>query len=145
MTFRQFVSFNSLYDFYVMGILNKLFGSAEAKVEKTLPWIALSSIEQLDDIQEKSKTKTQVIFKHSTTCGISKMVINRFEAAYNLPENNLDLYYLDLHSYRAVSNEITSKFQVIHESPQLLVIKNGVTVAHASHGAMNEVDLKRFL
>ncbi|WP_250432616.1 bacillithiol system redox-active protein YtxJ [Hanstruepera flava] len=128
-----------------MGILNKLFGTSEPKETKQLPWIPLNEIQQLQHITEKSKTKTQVIFKHSTRCGISRMVMNQFVESYNLTEKELDLYYLDLLSYRNVSNEVGYKFQVMHESPQLLVIKNGVTVAHASHGAINTIDLKRFV
>lgn len=129
-----------------MGLINKLFGgSSEPKEEKVLPWIALSELGQLDTINEKSSTKTQIIFKHSTRCGISRMVMNQFVEAYNLSENEVDLYYLDLLSYKDVSNEVGYKFQVIHQSPQLLVIKNGVVVAHDSHGAINEIDLSRFV
>lgn len=128
-----------------MGLINKLFGgSSEPKEEKVLPWLPLTELSQLDIINEKSSTKTQVIFKHSTRCGISRMVMNQFVDAYDLNDNNLDLYYLDLLNYRDVSNEVGFKFQVIHQSPQLLVIKNGVVVAHDSHGAINEVDLSRF-
>jgi bacillithiol system protein YtxJ len=128
-----------------MGLLNKIFGSSEPKEEKLLPWIALSNLAQLDAILDKSKSKTQVVFKHSTRCGISRMVMNQFVEAYQLTENDLDLYYLDLLSYRDVSNEVGYKFQVLHESPQILVVKNGVVVSHASHGAINEVDLSRFI
>jgi bacillithiol system protein YtxJ len=128
-----------------MGLINKLFGgSSEPKEEKILPWIPLSELGQLDTISEKSSTKTQVIFKHSTRCGISRMVMNQFVEAYNLTESDLDLYYLDLLNYRDVSNEVGYKFQVIHQSPQLLVIKNGVVVAHDSHGAISGIDLSRF-
>ncbi|MEZ4796770.1 MAG: bacillithiol system redox-active protein YtxJ [Flavobacteriaceae bacterium] len=128
-----------------MGFINKLFGgSFEPKEEKVLPWIHLNSINQLVEIEDKSKTKTQVIFKHSTRCGISRMVLNRFIEAYNV-DANLDLYYLDLLSYRDVSNEVGYKFQVLHESPQLLIIKNGITVTHASHGAINDLNLNRFV
>jgi bacillithiol system protein YtxJ len=126
-------------------MFKKLFGgSTEPKEKKVLPWINLNSISQLNEIEEKSKTKTQVIFKHSTRCGISRMVMNQFVEAYDL-DANLDLYYLDLLSYRDVSNEVGYQFQVMHESPQLLVIKNGVTVAHASHGGINDLDLMRFV
>jgi bacillithiol system protein YtxJ len=127
-----------------MGLINKLFGgSSEPKVEKILPWIDLNSLDQLKEIEEKSKIKTQVIFKHSTRCGISRMVMNQFVDAYD-SDLNLDLYYLDLLNYRDVSNEVGYKFQVMHESPQLLVIKNGVTVAHASHSGINGIDLNGF-
>ena len=132
-----------------MSILNKLFGSSNdgttnKKEEKVLPWIPLNDLQQLQFITEKSKRKTQVIFKHSTRCGISKMVMNQFLSAYNL-DLNIDLYYLDLLSYREVSNEVGYTFQVMHQSPQILVIKNGITVAHASHGAINEIDLEKFV
>ena len=122
-------------------MFKKLFGSKEPKEEKILPWIPLNSIAQLSLIEEQSKTKTQLIFKHSTRCGISRMVMNQFVSAYDLESTNIDLYYLDLLSYREVSNEVGYKFQVMHQSPQVLVIKNGVTVAHASHGAINEMEL----
>ena len=129
-----------------MGFIDKLFGgSKEVKEEKVLPWIPLNDIQQLNHIEEKSKTKTQVIFKHSTRCGISRMVINQFVDGHNLTEKDLDLYYLDLISFRDVSNEVGYKFQVVHQSPQLLVIKNGAVVAHDSHGAINGIDLSQFV
>ena len=129
-----------------MGLLNKIFGgSNEVKEEKLLPWIPLNNLQQLDVIANKSTKKTQVIFKHSTRCGISKMVMNQFISAFSLTESDLDLYYLDLLSYRDVSIEVGYKFQVIHQSPQLIILKNGVVTAHASHGAINELDLNSFV
>ncbi|MEC3907815.1 bacillithiol system redox-active protein YtxJ [Tamlana sp. 2201CG12-4] len=129
-----------------MGLLNKIFGgSSEPKEEKVLPWIALNDLNQLEEINVKSKAKTQVIFKHSTRCGISRMVINHFIEAYNFSEDDLDLYFLDILNYRNISNEVSYKFQVIHESPQLLVISNGEVVEHASHGAINDVSLEEYI
>lgn len=125
-------------------MFKKLFGSSEPKEEKVLPWIALNSITQLDEIAEKSKGKTQLIFKHSTRCGISRMVMNQFVSAYDV-DSNADLYYLDLLNYRDVSNEVGYKFQVMHQSPQLLVMRNGVVVAHDSHGGINEMDLAGYV
>jgi len=128
-----------------MGVFGSLFGSKGNKEEKSIPWIALNSLSQLEEIEKKSIAKPQFIFKHSTTCGISRMVINMFKSSYEFTENQADLYYLDLHAFREVSNETGYRFQVMHQSPQLLVIKNGTTVAHASHGAIAEVDLQKFL
>lgn len=127
-----------------MGFFKSIFGSSEAKEEKVLPWQSLSNIDQLSEIERRSMIKTQLIFKHSTRCGISRMVMNQFVEQFDL-EDQVDLYYLDLLSYRDVSNEAGYKFQVIHQSPQLLVIKNGITVAHASHGSINDIDLKRYV
>lgn len=129
-----------------MGLLNKLFGSEkEKREEKVLPWIPLNDLKQLDYIKKKSGIKTQVIFKHSTRCGISSMVQRQFISEYNFSEKELDLYYLDILSYRQISDEVGYKFQLIHQSPQLLVIKNGTLVANASHGQINQVDLNRFV
>ena len=127
-----------------MGLLKNIFGSSSEKDENTINWIALTEADQLVTITEKSITKPQIIFKHSTRCGISRMVINQFVDNYSLSEKEADLYYLDLLSFREVSNEVGYKFQVLHQSPQLLVIKNGVVVTHANHGAIIEVELNRF-
>ncbi len=129
-----------------MGLLKKIFGGEKVeKEEKVLPWIPLNDLPQIDYIKKKSSIKTQVIFKHSTRCGISSMVQRQFINDYNFSEKDLDLYYLDILNYRQVSDEVGYKFQLIHESPQLLVIKNGELVAHASHGQINQVDLNRFV
>lgn len=129
-----------------MGLLNKIFKvKNETKEDKVLPWIPMNELPQLDYIEKKSSTKTQVVFKHSTRCGISRMVMNQFIDGYNFTEKDVDLYYLDILNHRDVSNEVGYKFQVIHESPQLLVIKNGVVAAHTSHGAINDIDLTRFV
>lgn len=125
-------------------MFKKLFGSSEPREEKVLPWIPLTSLDQLQEISEKSKGKTQLIFKHSTRCGISRMVLNQFIENYDL-ETNADLYYLDLLSYRDVSNEVGYKFNVLHQSPQLLIIKNDIVAKHASHGAINNLNYVNYV
>lgn len=125
-------------------MFKKLFGSKEPKEEKVLPWIPLTTLGQLNSISEKSKLKTQLIFKHSTRCGISRMVMSQFSELYNT-DANADLYYLDLLNYREVSNEVGYQFQVLHQSPQLLVIKNEVAVAHASHGGIIDMNLSTLI
>ncbi|MEB8345664.1 bacillithiol system redox-active protein YtxJ [Flavobacteriaceae bacterium KMM 6898] len=131
-----------------MGLLNNIFGnknSSDKKVESDLPWIALVSLSQLDEIDTNSANRVQVIFKHSTTCGISRMVMNMFKNDYNFSEDQVDLYYLDLLSFREVSSGVAQRFNVMHQSPQLLVIKNGKVVVHDSHGAINEISLEKYL
>lgn len=129
-----------------MGLFNKLFSnSVEQKEENVLPWLDLNSINQIQAIKDKSTSKTQIIFKHSTRCGISRMVMKQFVEDFGFSENQLDLYYLDLIAYREVSNAVANTFNVVHESPQLLVIKNGVVVKYESHGSINDLDLNRFI
>lgn len=94
-------------------------------------WNSLSSVEQLDEIITESFEKPIVIFKHSTRCSISDIAKSRLDRA-SKPEN-LTFYYLDLISHRDVSNAIAEKFQVYHESPQILLIHNGECVYDESH------------
>ena len=94
-------------------------------------WIPLTNEEQLLDIVEKSRTVTQVIFKHSTRCRTSSLVLNRLERSTITSE--LDFHFLDLLTYRKLSNKIAEEFDVYHESPQVLVIKNGQCVYDENH------------
>ena len=97
-------------------------------------WIPLTDLAQLDQIQQKSHTTPQVILKQSITCSISKMALARMERS-EAPDN-IEFYYLDLLNYRAISNAIAEKFNVYHESPQVLLIKNGACTFDESHGGI---------
>ena len=131
-----------------MGLFNKIFGSdndVDRKEPNKIQWIPLASISQLEDITAASVGKPQVIFKHSTTCGISRMVLNMFTSSYTLESGAIDMYFLDLLANREVSNAVAEKFQVRHQSPQMLIVKNGVVVAHDSHGSINGLQLDRYI
>jgi len=94
-------------------------------------WIPLTSESQLQEIIDLSKNTPQVIFKHSTRCSISSMALNRMEQA-NQPAN-IDFYYLDLIQYRPISQQIAEIFSVYHESPQILLIKDGNCTYSETH------------
>ncbi|WP_291965337.1 bacillithiol system redox-active protein YtxJ [Maribacter sp.] len=130
-----------------MGIFGGLFGSKSEgeSGSSNIPWIPLNTVDQLGTIKEKSSSRPQVIFKHSTTCGISRMVLNMFKSSYSLQDGQMDLYFLDLLANRDVSNAVASKFGVMHQSPQLLIIKNGVVVMHDSHGAISDINLEKYV
>ncbi|MBU3012415.1 bacillithiol system redox-active protein YtxJ [Polaribacter vadi] len=133
-----------------MGIFNNLFSGKEGKEPKKekitfLNWLPLTSLDQLEDIKKQSETESILIFKHSTRCGISSMVIKQFEKLFTEEHKNLKVYYLDLLNYRNISDEVGYQFQVMHQSPQLLVIKNGVSVHNASHYDITLIDLSRFI
>ena len=99
--------------------------------------MSLSQPSELDKIKEDSFKNPQYIFKHSTRCSISSMVMSRFESAHD----SVSVYLLDLLSYRELSNQIADEFQVRHESPQLIMIKNGVCFSHASHTEIHQLNL----
>jgi len=110
-----------------------------------VPWHVLGKMDQLDEIVEESKNKPVAIFKHSTRCGISRGVLKLLEKNYSLTDEQLKLYYLDLLQNRDISNEIANRFKVHHESPQMIVIKNGVVVHHDSHHSIEASHLEKFI
>lgn len=94
-------------------------------------WIPLTTEQQLSEIKEQSAQHPVAIFKHSTRCSISAMAKNRLEKAQE--PDNVSFYYLDLIRYRELSNKIAADFAVQHESPQILLIRNGKCVYDESH------------
>lgn len=129
-----------------MGLLKKIFKKNVAEAQQAfINWIRLTNIDQIKQIRSLSKSETVFIFKHSTRCGISKMVIKRFENMFDESMSNVKVYYLDLLNYRDISNEIAVSFEVIHQSPQLLIIKNEVSVFNASHQDITSIKLQDHL
>jgi len=116
-----------------MSLFNNFFGSTpQEETNSKINWLQLTDISQLDEIEDASNSKLVVIFKHSTRCSISRMALRQFENEFEANENVLS-YYLDLLNHRDISNEIASKFSVVHQSPQLLIISKEKCIYNASH------------
>jgi bacillithiol system protein YtxJ len=130
----------------LMGLFNKILGGkVKEEKETNINWIPLNSLEQIKTIKELSKSETILVFKHSTRCGISSMVIKRFENLFDSSMNNIKVYYLDLLNFRAISDEVGYIFQVQHQSPQLLIIRNEVAVLNVSHYDITTVNIQKYL
>jgi bacillithiol system protein YtxJ len=102
-------------------------------------WIHLTDEEQLKQIISKSQIRPQVIFKHSTRCSISSVALQRLQKVSQ--PSDIDFYFLDLLSYRGLSNKIAQEFNVPHESPQALVIRDGQCVYEESHMGISMNDI----
>ncbi len=127
--------------------MKNIFGDKTLKeVEETyLSWTPIISIDEINTIKEISKIQSILIFKHSTRCGISRMVMKQFESLFNEENKHLKVYYLDLLNFREVSSKLSEVFQVIHQSPQLLVVKNGISVYDESHYEITKVNLSKYI
>ena len=102
-------------------------------------WISLTDEQQIETIKEQSRRQPAIIFKHSTRCAISAMAKSRLERE-QAPEGAA-VYYLDLIKYRNISNRIATDFHVHHESPQVLLIKNGECTYEESHNGISMDDI----
>jgi len=109
-----------------------------------MKWNNLRSEEDLNKAVEESKINPIVIFKYSSRCSISDRVLDMFQYEWDsVDEENKKItpYFLDLIQYRSLSNEIARRFGVIHESPQVLLVKNGECVYNESHGFIRVDDV----
>ena len=127
-----------------MSLFSGLFGANTTSESSKVPWIPLTSMEQLAELTEQSSVKPVFIFKHSTRCGISRSVLKQFENEYDI-DTEVDAYYLDLLEYRPISTAISTQFSVEHQSPQLIVLKDRLVVHHASHSDIDALALKKLV
>ena len=121
-----------------------LFNRSSPENKSPINWVDLISLGQIDQIIEQSIARPVLIFKHSIRCGTSAMVLDRLQRNWNpseLPE--IDLYFLDLISYREISNKIAEVLNVWHQSPQIIVIKNGKCIYEASHFSISFKDITK--
>ena len=113
-------------------------------ISMAMRWTDLDRREQIEQIKEESKTQPVLIFKHSTRCAISDMALNRLERNWKSEGvAPLKMYYLDLISHRAISQRVADFFEVEHESPQVLIVKEGNPVYVRSHYAITFDEIQR--
>lgn len=121
-----------------MSFLNKIFGTDEPQNSSSVTfWKNIESEEDLKKAIEKSFEKKVILFKHSTRCQISKIVLKNFEKEVAHSDKEVEYYYLDLIKYRSISNEIAEQFAITHQSPQMIVLENGKAVIDASHQSIS--------
>ena len=96
-------------------------------------WNILETEEQLEDAIQKSFEKPVVFYKHSRTCGVSARSKYMLEGEWDFAEDDIEFYYLDLLAYRYISKEIADRFGIRHQSPQIIIVKNGEAVYDISH------------
>jgi len=99
----------------------------------SIEWHPLEDESQLQYVIEESHERDVLIYKHSTRCGISGMALNRLERGWKEELNHVKAYFLDLIAYRNLSNEIAQRFEVYHESPQIIIIRSGKAIHDESH------------
>lgn len=105
-----------------------------------IEWNALESVQDLDQLLELSREKPDslfAVFKHSTACVVSSLAKSNLEKKWKKHNHDVPIYLLDILQYRNVSNYIEEELEITHQSPQLIILKAGEVVHHASHSAIN--------
>ena len=108
-------------------------------------WKDLTSIEELNSAILASNDVLVVLFKHSTRCSISRMALKMLEMGWEESFSDVDAYYLDLLNHRDVSNSIAEKLEIEHQSPQMLVLKDGKVLSVTNHSDISIDEVKKHL
>ncbi len=108
----------------------------------SLNWKKLTSLEQFDELLEKSRTKPALILKHKGNSPESIEVRKTLEKEWNIPEEHLDVYDIDNNENASLCNEITNTAGVDNEFPQVLLFADGVTMYDESHEMINVKKIK---
>jgi len=119
-----------------------MFNSSDDKDlnENKINWNELTDLGQLNEIIAISNEKPVAIFKHSTRCSVSRMALKQFENEFD-SSDKVTPYFLDLIAHRDISNEIANRFGVTHQSPQLILIKEGKAIYNVSHSDIDAEEL----
>jgi bacillithiol system protein YtxJ len=128
-----------------MSLFKNIFGSSDdEKKSSKIAWRQLTDLGLLNEIVELSNEKPVLIFKHSTRCSISRYSLKQFENDFEL-EDRIIPYYLDLLNHRDISNAIAERFGVFHQSPQIIVIKDGKAIYDTSHESIDARKIEQYL
>ncbi|MBD3638062.1 MAG: bacillithiol system redox-active protein YtxJ [Crocinitomicaceae bacterium] len=110
-----------------------------------MPWEVMETKEDLQKMLEDSSNKAYLLLKHSTRCSISHLIKKRLESNWDLTEEEIIPVYLDLLAHRPLSNDIEKELNIRHESPQVIVLRGGEVIYHASHSAISLDAIKNAL
>lgn len=112
---------------------------AGKKVSDGIPWNVLEGEGALDSLNAAREDRVQIIFKHSTSCGLSGMMLRRFEQNWGACRDCADFHLLDLIRNRQLSSRLAEVLEVYHQSPQVIVLGPEGVLAHASHGDIDGI------
>lgn len=123
-----------------MGIFDKItkaFTGVEAPSEENTVWNMISSNQEIEQMIEESSTRTQIVYKHSPSCGVSYFALRNLNDPKLLENDEVDFHLIDVINNRSVSIKFAEMMRVRHESPQIFVIKDGKVLWHDSHNSVH--------
>lgn len=125
-----------------MGFFDKIF-KTEKNQTLNNRFEILNQEKTVSDLIDESKKTFVLIFKHSPRCGISSMVLNQFKN--QIPsDTKAKFYLLNVIQNRDFSSQLAKDLNVVHESPQLIVLKDAQVINESSHSAINRLNFGDF-
>ena len=108
-------------------------------------WQSLETEAQLAAAIKESHQKPVMLFKHSIRCGISEGAKQGLIGDWDIDPDKMSFYYLDLINFRSISNKIAADLNVTHQSPQIILVKNGKAIFDTSHHRISVAEIRKAL
>lgn len=121
-----------------MSFFNRIKSTFTAGSSLDERWVVPDSVEELE-ILFKADSRLQLIYKHSDACMTCTFTKKRVEELMSRNEKIQSFHYIEVRMNRELSNFVSDKTGIKHESPQAILLQNGEVVWHASHTAI-EID-----
>lgn len=124
-----------------MGFFNRILGGGADSSGSNNRWNLLETEQELEDVVMASNDRSQIILKHSNSCGVSFFAKRNLDSISSEEIESVDFSIIDVVRNRPTSLYLADKFKIRHESPQLFIIKDGEVVWHGSHSNVNRLNL----
>ena len=126
-----------------MGIFSQLFDTSPGAKDPF--WEMIDSESMIDDIVLSSNNQTQIILKHSNQCGTSFFAKKNLESIEKSEYQGVGFYMIDVIRQRSLSQYLSEKVEVRHQSPQLLILRNAEVIWYGSHNQVTANNLVKNL
>ena len=89
-------------------------------------------IKEARDVEELCRADLAILYKHSPTCGVCLAALQEVEA-FMREHPDADVSAVDVLEQRDLSRDLAARSGIRHESPQILIIRSGITLWNESH------------
>ena len=111
----------------------------------TEPFLTLTDLTALEAALDQSHGQPILIFKHSATCGISAQAHHELAQWHSRQGQPIQAFLIHVRRHRDVSDAVTDRFRIRHESPQVLLVESGAVQWHGSHWHVNGREVQQAL
>jgi len=105
--------------------------------------MTLRGVHELDQALSDSHIRPVLFFKHSHTCGVSAEALDELRSHIDGQVSSSLAQYamVTVQTHRELSNAITERLGVRHETPQVILVRDGRVLWSASHFRVNVAEL----
>jgi bacillithiol system protein YtxJ len=107
--------------------------------------LELTSSEEISEMLERSHIGPVLLYKHSISCPISGYAWYEVQDCLGLDEDAPACYRVTVQYHPDISRDIAERLEVIHHTPQVIIVRAGKASYVATHWQIRKQMLQRAL